>query len=315
MPSVSIIVPAYNVSSYLSATLHSILAQTFTDWETIVVNDGSTDDTEAIARRYAREDARIRVLSKPNGGISSARNTALSASTSEFIAILDGDDIWLPEYLEAQVAILRARPEVDIVTGNGFNLGGSNDGEFARPFPDTRPQPTLIDIIADETAIFIMSVFRRRVYETIGGFDETLRTNEDYDYWLRAAAAGFRFFRNDRPLCRYRRRNDSLSANNMRMLRGILRVYEKLRPSLARDHAALTTLDRQARRFRAELLTAEAKEAIATGDIETASAHLDALYAMRGGAAVGVAALMARWTPGLLTRAFQFRRARQGATT
>jgi glycosyltransferase involved in cell wall biosynthesis len=254
------------------------------------------------------------VFSKPNGGISSARNRALSEAAGEYIAILDGDDIWLPEYLESQLSVLRARPDVDIVTGNGFNLGGPNDGETTRPYPDARPQPTLVDIVADEQAIFIMSGFRRRVYETIGGFDESLRTNEDYDYWLRAAAAGFRFARNDRPLCRYRRRHDSLSSNDIRMIRGILRVYEKLRPLIARDATASRALEAQVSRFRAELLAAEAKAAIAAGDARTATAHLDELYAMRGGAAVGVAALMARWTPGLLARAYQLRRGRQGAT-
>ena len=88
-------------------------------------------------------------------------------------------------------------------------------------------------MLADETSIFIMSIFRRRVYETIGGFDEKFRTNEDYDYWLRAAVAGFRFRRNDRPLCHYRRRDDSVSAVDARMLAGILLVYGKLRPMLA----------------------------------------------------------------------------------
>src|SRR5687767_12242318 len=85
-------------------------------------------------------------------------------------------------------------------------------------------------IVDDEYAIFIMCVFTRRVYETIGGFDEMLRTNEDFDYWLRAALAGLRFVRNDRPLGYYRRRDDSLSASQVRMLRGALRVCYKHRP-------------------------------------------------------------------------------------
>ena len=101
-------------------------------------------------------------------------------------------------------------------------------------------------------AIFIMSVFRRRVYEAIGGFDEALRSNEDYDYWLRAALAGFRFWRNDRPLGHYRRRDDSVSASDVNMLAGILRVYAKLRPQLAGPSgASCAALERADRALRA----------------------------------------------------------------
>ena len=98
-----------------------------------------------------------------------------------------------------------------------------------------------------------MSVFRRRVYEAIGGFDEALRTNEDYDYWLRAALAGFRFWRNDRPLGHYRRRDDSLSASDVNMLAGILRVYRKLRPLLADRPAELRIARRAGRAVRARV--------------------------------------------------------------
>jgi hypothetical protein len=131
------------------------------------------------------------------------------------------------------MAILAERPDVDVVTGNAWYLGSRLDGQLARPCPDPRPAPDLAHIIADETAIFIMTVFRRRVVDAIGGFDESFRTNEDYDYWLRAAAAGFRFARNDRPLGRYRRRDDSLSASEVRMLQGILHVYRKIRALVA----------------------------------------------------------------------------------
>ena len=107
------------------------------------------------------------------------------------------------------------------------------DATLARPHPDTRPDPDLAAIIGDEWSVFIMSVIRRRVYTTIGAFDEEMRSNEDYDFWLRAAVAGFTFARNDRPLGHYRIRPDSLSASDVRMIRGILHVYTKLRPVIA----------------------------------------------------------------------------------
>ena len=243
MPAVSVIMPAYNVAPYLGAAIDSVLSQTFTDFEVLVVDDGSTDATFAIARTYAGQDRRIRLVRQPNGGISSARNHGLRIASAPLIALLDSDDAWAPEYLATQIAILAERPEVDVVTGNARFLGSALDGQPARPWPDPRPAPDLLQILADETAVFIMSVFRRRVYETIGGFDETLRTNEDYDFWLRAAIAGFVFVRNDVPLGHYRRRDDSLSASELRMLRGIIRVYIKTRPELLDRPAELAILD------------------------------------------------------------------------
>ncbi len=289
MPAVSVVMPAYNVARYLGDAARSVLAQTFGDFELLIVDDGSTDDTAAIARQLAAADPRVRVLEQSNGGISSARNAALREARGRFIAILDGDDVWEPGYLEAQIRILQDRPDVAIVTGNAWFLGGALDGRLARPCPDSRPQPDLTSILEDETAVFIMSVFRREVYDTIGGFDESLRTNEDYDYWLRAACAGFRFYRNDRPLGRYRRRDDSLSADEARMLRGIRRVLDKTRSALGGRARELAILDRKTAAFERRRLVAEARLALESRDFSAAAARLSALPlgAWRGLATAG----------------------------
>ncbi len=307
MPTVSVIMPAFNVEEYLGGAVESVLAQTYSDLEVLVVNDGSTDGTGALAGTYAARDSRVRVFHKLNGGISSSRNYALRAARGELIALLDGDDMWNPGFLEAQVAILESRPEIDIVTANARNLGGRHTGRPARPWPDARPHPDLLQIIADEEAVFIMCVFRRRVYETIGEFDESLRTNEDYDYWLRAAARGFRFYRNPEPLGQYRRRNDSLSASQVNMLNGILRVYRKFRPALANKPLEQSVLDGQIARFEIERLQTEARFAIAQGDMVAAADYLALLRQRRRSARTTVAHLMARWTPRLLARAYHWR--------
>lgn len=313
MPAVSVITPAYNVEPYLADAVRSALAQTYGDLEVLIIDDGSTDGTAAVARRCAESDPRVRVLHKPNGGISTARNLALREARGQFIAILDSDDLWEPEYLEAQVGILESRPDVAIVTGNGWFLGGVFNGQLARPCPDTRPEPDLAAILEDETAVFIMSVFRRAVVDTIGGFDESLRTNEDYDYWLRAARAGFRFHRNDRPLGWYRRRGDSLSADEARMLRGVLRVLDKTRPALVERPVELAILERKATEFESRCLAVEAGLAIEARDFPTAAARLAALRSRSGGPRIRLASVMARWTPGLLARVYHLRRGLQGA--
>ena len=309
-PAVSVIMPAYNVAPYVEAAIRSVQAQTFVDFELLVVDDGSTDTSAAIVERLAVQDARIRLIRQENRGLAAARNTALRHARGRLMALLDSDDLWEPRFLEAQTAILADRPDVDIVTGNGWTLGSHEDGLPARPWPDPRPAPDLWTILGDEFSVFIMAVFRRRVYDTIGGFDEMLRTNEDFDFWLRAAIAGFTFARNDEPLGHYRRRDDSLSASQVRMLRGALRVYYKHRPSLSKDPAVLRLLDDRVQRFEADLTAAEAREAIDQKDFPSVRRHLSALSERRGGARVGLVVLLARWTPGLLWRAYQIRRNR-----
>jgi glycosyltransferase involved in cell wall biosynthesis len=313
MPAVSVIMPAYNVAPYIGAAIESVLAQTFTDFELIIVDDGATDETAQIARAYAAEDSRIVVIRQQNAGLPAARNTAMRRATAEIFALLDSDDLWMPEFLDEQLAILRSRPEVDIVTGNAWTLGGHLDGKPTRPWPDPRPQPCLATILSDEYAVFIMSVFRRRVYETVGEFDELLRTNEDFDYWLRAALAGLRFTRNERPLGFYRRRDDSLSASQVRMLRGALRVCYKHRPALF-DKPELSVLDAAVHGYEAELLAAEARTALTEKHFNLASRHLTELRERRGGATLSLARILARWMPGLLWRAYELRRRRQTAT-
>ena len=313
MAAVSVIMPAYNVEPYIEAAIASVLTQTVRDFELIVVDDGATDGTHAAAVRGAGDDPRVIIIRQQNAGLAAARNTALRRSTAPVIALLDSDDLWVPTYLERQLAALEADPSIDIVTGNAWTLGGVDDGEPARPFPDPRPQPDLTTILTDEFSIFIMSVFHRRVYEALGGFDESLYTNEDFDFWLRAALAGFRFGRNPQPLGYYRRREDSLSASDVRMLRGVLRVYAKHRPAFVSSHPAIDIVDLQIKRFEAELFAAEARVAMQNRDFTTAKEHIEALRERRGGPILSLAQMMARWTPRLLWRAYQLRQSRKAA--
>jgi glycosyltransferase involved in cell wall biosynthesis len=313
MPAVTVIMPAYNVEAYVGEALRSVLAQTFTDFEVVVVDDGSTDGTASVVAACAAADPRVRLVRQANRGLAGARNTALRMARGELLALLDSDDLWEPDFLAEQVGILRERPGVDIVTGNGWIMGGPQDGELARPCPDGRPEPDLASILGDEFSVFIMSVFRRRVYEVVGCFDETLRTNEDYEFWLRAALSGCRFTRNDRPLGHYRVRADSLSANEMRMLRGILIVYGKLRPLMLDRPLELAILDAQSERFHTEWLAAEARQALETSNFAAAREHLGQLHARRGGLVLVLARVLARIAPRMLARVYGLRRARAAA--
>ena len=298
-PAVSVITPAYNVAPYLEAAVTSVLLQTYNDLEVIIIDDGSTDGTAEVAEQLRQRDPeRITVIQQDNRGLAAARNAALRASRGRMLALLDSDDVWEPGFLAAQIAVFEKQPRVDIVTANARFLGGLKHGQPVRPHPDRRAEPTLATILADEEAVFIMSVMRRRVYETIGGFDERLQTNEDYEYWLRAAAAGFTFARNSLPLGWYRIRPDSLSADEIRMISGILRVYQQFSRSLDPDSTEATIVKRQILRFQAELLAPSVRRGLHRSGLSNRQ-FLDAISALDA-PRKRLAAAVAHYAPSLL---------------
>jgi glycosyltransferase involved in cell wall biosynthesis len=311
MATVSVIMPAYNVAPYIGDAAHSVLQQTYTDLELIIVDDGSTDGTGDLVEEIRQRDPlRVRVLTVPNRGPSAARNAASRLARGEFLALLDGDDIWEREFLARQMAMFEGRPHIDLVTGNGRNLGGRRHGQPVRPWPDMRPPITLATIISDEEAVFIMTVFRRRVFDTLGGFEERLRGNEDFDFWLRAALAGFVFARNDQPLAWYRRRDDSLSSDPVKMLRGAVTVCRRCLPECTgRSERAL--LERQIAHYEAEVEAAQARRALADGNSAEAARALAALHERRPSLRTAVAAALARHAGPFLAAMYQLKRAVQ----
>jgi len=188
-PRVSVIIPAYNAATYLPHAMESVMRQTFADWEIVLVDDGSTDHTAAVCQEYQSKLQRLQYIHQPNRGISAARNTALQAARGEFIALLDADDVWLPQRLERGVKVLDSEPETGLVharvariDGNGVVLGQLKvepkhlSGRIARNIYTRRAH-----------IICPTAMFRRTCLETIGLFDEALRTTEDRDLWFRIA--------------------------------------------------------------------------------------------------------------------------------
>ncbi len=183
-PEVTVVIPAYNAEATLAETLASVLHQTFTDFELIVVDDGSTDRTRDIA--LSTGDARVRLLSLPNGGAARARNQAIAQAQGTFIAFNDADDLWLPQKLERQIQLLRERPEVGLCVTRATRID-----EASRP---TGQMPILEDARDYTEALLLHSsiaggvsaaVMRRDVLELVGGFEPGQRQAEDWDLWLR----------------------------------------------------------------------------------------------------------------------------------
>jgi SAM-dependent methyltransferase len=292
----------------LEAAALSAVQQTYPAIELIIVDDGSMDHTYEIASRLqAQWPDRIRLIRQENRGLAEARNSGIRAARGEYLALLDSDDVWDPDYLRSQVAILDRDPSIDIVTGNARYLGGYRHGRLVRPHPDRRPQPNLLTILTDEEAVFIMSVFRRSVTEKIVGFTPNFRTNEDFDFWLRAARAGFTFYRNSTPLGWYRVRDDSLSANQVRMLSGALRVLEHFAPEVASDPKHGQALQWQARRFKTQLEVAKAR-ARKVEPAELSVAEFLAALPTLGGIRHAIVAALARIAPKTFGRLYALTR-------
>jgi len=188
-PQVSVIIPAYNAAGSIGEALASVLAQTFTDYEVIVVDDGSTDDTAEVVGNIGRDE--ISLIRQENGGPGSARNTGIRASRGRLIAFLDADDRWLPHKLEAQVAYFHAYPQTGLL--HTATTGRPGDASSVAVF-DSHPRPprhVFCELFHTDYVIATLTVMvRRDVLDSVGLFDERREVHvEDWDLWLRIAAS------------------------------------------------------------------------------------------------------------------------------
>ena len=226
---VAVIVPAYGVAHLLSEALASVQAQTFTEWECIVIDDGAPDDVAGTVAPFLA-DPRIRFLETDNGGVSVARNRAIASSAAPLLALLDGDDLLRPDYLATMVAIMEADPAITLATCNARIFGAVASERFC--FDRPQPEGTLRNALDRSFGIYIGSTFRRSDWERVGGFDPAFGVCEDFEMWVRLLMQGGRAHYVDQVLADYRVRAGSASADAGRMLLGNLKVYEKAANSL-----------------------------------------------------------------------------------
>ncbi|HKG20615.1 MAG TPA: glycosyltransferase family A protein, partial [Blastocatellia bacterium] len=273
-PAVSVIMPSYRVSQYIGEAIESILAQTFKDYEIIVVNDGSPD-TEELERVLAPYMDRIVYIEQENRGCSAARNTAILASRGRYLSLLDPDDIWEKHYLEVQVGMLELDPSIDLVYPNATIFGDMPDS--GRLFMDLSPshgEVTFESLVCQQCNVMISVTARREAIVGAGMFDESLRSAEDFDMWLRLAHAGGRIVYHREPLVRYRRRRGSLSSNPAWMCRNVLRVFQKAEEGLDLSVREREVMRLQALHFRALKDLYEGKQAFFQGEVDSAIENL-----------------------------------------
>lgn len=223
MPMVSVVIPTYKHRDFVLESIASVQAQTFTDWELIVVNDGSPDDTHELLQPLA-EAGRIRYIRQENQGQSTARNRGLAEAAGVYLAFLDDDDIWPSDKLAWQVAELQQHPEYGIVAGTYRELGAG--AEIFKPVdaPKTiRHEEMFTGCPCISPGQYLV---RRELLEQIGGFDPNLWGTDDYDLLLRASRQTTVYL-DKRLALFYRVHAGNASQDGLRMYRNTLKTYHK----------------------------------------------------------------------------------------
>lgn len=259
-PTISVVIPAYQAAAFIADAVDSVLAQTYPAHELVVCDDGSTDDLAGVLARY---DGRLTVVRQENRGLSAARNRAVAETTGELVAVLDADDVFLPEYLERMAAAATERPDLDIIACNAYlEIDGRVTGTY---YPDIARF-----VVGDQRRgalhnhfIFGLATFRRERLLAVGGWDESMRLIEDTDCFIRLILDGARAGLVEEPLARYRLREGSLSSNRGATMAAQVTMLEKFL-----DHPALDDGERDFLRHELRIKRAEARVAVAEAALD-----------------------------------------------
>lgn len=188
-PLVSVIIPAYNAAKTLKATVESVFEQTFEDFEIIIVNDGSTDETLALAESIAGTDERVRIISQPNRGVASARNNGIRAAAGEYVALLDADDLWVQHKLERQIEVLTKSVGEEVFAVQSGALFVNDNLEVISVRPCEPSKDALLETLLFQNMPNNMStlVIKRSKFDEMGYFDTELEILEEWDMAIKAA--------------------------------------------------------------------------------------------------------------------------------
>ncbi len=256
MPKVSVIIPVYNSEKTISEALDSVAAQTYAGYEVIVVNDGSTDQSEGVIKKYMRPPLNITYVEQVNKGPAAARNAGLRLAKGELVAFLDADDLWDKDKLATAVEAMDANPQAKLVFTDMRHM--VNDSLVHSSYLRERGYRHLggghiYDNLLKGNFIFTPTVvLRRDALNETGLFDERLPIAEDYDLWLRIARRYPVYFI-DRPLVTRRRIGSNITENRQTYVQSCIRLREKLRDVHRSEPERCKLIERQLKRDRYNL--------------------------------------------------------------
>ncbi|HLY17777.1 MAG TPA: glycosyltransferase family A protein [Bryobacteraceae bacterium] len=305
---VSVVIPAYRSAHTIGATLDSVLAQTLQDFEIIVVNDGSPDGAE-LEEALQPYRGRIIYLSQENQGPAGARNTGIRAARGEHVALLDADDLWEPEHLAAQLAVLEADPSIDVVYADARIIGDvPGQGRTVMELCPSEGEVTFERLVMRQCTVHIcVSMARRKTLLEAGLFDPAFRGTEDIDMWLRIVKQGGRIAYQRRVLGSYRRQQGSLSSDRVRMIEGFLAVLAKAASDPLTTAAEQDAIARQCQVQRSNLALEKGRQAFLAGDSAAAIQHLRQANAHYRSPRLAAVLLMLRVAPHFLHTLYHWR--------
>jgi glycosyltransferase involved in cell wall biosynthesis len=210
---VSIIVPCYKQAHFLNETLHSVLDQTYSNWECIIVNDGSPDNTDVISQQWCEKDNRFSYLYKENGGLPSARNAGVKRSKGEFIVALDSDDILHPDFLRQLVPQLKSDDNLGIVSCYRYFFRENK----ANIMYEYKASGSTYHDLMFENKLMPSSIYRKKCWEEVGGYDESMvKGFEDWEFWLNITKRGWGFKFVEEFLFYYRKAKKSMLVDTLK---------------------------------------------------------------------------------------------------
>jgi len=303
-PLVSVIIPAYNVAQFIAETLDSVFAQTFTNFEVIVVNDGSPD-TDQFERALEPYLDRITYLKQENLGASVARNAGLLAARGEFVAFLDADDIWLPAYLAEQIEFMCERGcDLACADAEFFGDPKSAGQSYMSLLMDSAPATGDITfrelVVAERSLITSGIVARREPIMQVGLFDQALRNAQDFDLWLRLARHGARLSYHRCVLLKYRCRADGLTGDAVNCHTRELRVLDKVEQAYDLKPEERNELSAILRNRRAELEFELGKAYLAKSEYANARERFRKANTLRRSWKTEIAFWLSRFSPRLM---------------
>ena len=218
---VSIITPVYNGAKYLGETVEAVLAQTYANWEMIIVDDGSKDHPEEVIKPYLEKDSRIRFLSQENGGSAAARNTGIRRAQGQYLCLLDADDIWHPDFLEKQLAFMKEMHAACVCAS--YNRIDENSQPIGHT-THAKKVITLKDMEVMNYVACLTGIYDREVCGT-HYLDESLKVRDDYAYWYEVIQVAGGAYGNPEVLADYRVFANSTTGNKRKLIKKQYRFY------------------------------------------------------------------------------------------
>lgn len=212
-PHISVIVPCYMQAHYLDTSLKSVLDQSYNNWECIIVNDGSPDDTEAVALQWCEKDVRFKYVFKENGGLSSARNSGIKTATGTYILPLDADDLLHEDYLTKLVPVLDSNESIGIVSCyTAIFINNSSN-----VIDELKPKGNNVNNLLYQNQLIATSLYRKSLWTAVGGYDETMLNGfEDWEFWISTTKLGSSYTIIPEFLFYYRKAKKSMLVNTIK---------------------------------------------------------------------------------------------------